>query len=683
MATVSYPGVYMEEVSSGVRPIVAASTSTAAFVGLTEMGPTDEAKRITNWTEFQKHYGTFIDGSYMAESVYQFFSNGGSQCYIVRITKNPATGAGSPAKASVTVKNRATGATTGVTFTAKNEGTWGNSLCLQIEDGTDDPGNTFKLSIRRQKVADIVPEKFLTDVAPLEVFDNLSMDPESNAYVEKVLENSSYLIDAKVEDVSSLQSGIHYGGFGPAVPVFETGVPAGTKWEFRINVDHDGFQTVQLDAFAAGATLANVASAIQTAVRALTKQKTSTAAEAFSQFTCAVGTVVEDAVTKTRLVLQSGTNRDAVAANEAEGIEAVVHVASNTSYVLIQNGRKYNVAGTLKLGGGFGGLSEGAFAIRRPLNADTFQVGDNEVVTGGPVAGVVSGSDGTNEPEVTDFKTKFHVLDKITDFSLLAVPDGGSTDMVDAGMGYCRNRPLQDVFYIGEMTQDDDEPDDALSFRKQLTEPNSYGAVYFPWILALDPSGRSAEPVKLPPSGYVAGLYARIDGTRGVWKAPAGTEATLSGAKALTINLTDIEQGNLNRINVNCIRRFASSGIVSWGARTITSDPEWTYVPVRRMAIMLRVSIYNGIQWAVFEPNDEELWGQLRMNLTSFMMTLYRKGAFQGSSPSQAFFVKCDSETTTQDDINLGIVNVLVGFAPLKPAEFVVVKISQKAGQAS
>jgi phage tail sheath protein FI len=151
----------------------------------------------------------------------------------------------------------------------------------------------------------------------------------------------------------------------------------------------------------------------------------------------------------------------------------------------------------------------------------------------------------------------------------------------------------------------------------------------------------------------------------------------------LATNLTDVEQGNLNRINVNCIRRFAASGIVSWGARTITSDPEWTYVPVRRMAIMLRVSIYNGIQWAVFEPNDEELWSQIRLNLNSFMMTLFRKGAFQGSSPSEAFFVKCDSETTTQDDINLGIVNVLVGFAPLKPAEFVVVKISQKAGQAS
>jgi len=255
--------------------------------------------------------------------------------------------------------------------------------------------------------------------------------------------------------------------------------------------------------------------------------------------------------------------------------------------------------------------------------------------------------------------------------------------MVDEGMSYCQKRPLQDVFYIGEMGTFDDDPTEAESFRQTLTTPNSYGAVYFPWIQALDPSGQSSEPIRLPPSGYIAGLYARIDSKRGVWKAPAGTEATMSGAVGLAIDLTDVQQGNLNRIHVNCLRRFPSAGIVSWGARTITSDPEYKYVPVRRMAILLRVSIYNGIQWAVFEPNDEDLWASLRLNIGALMMTLFRQGAFQGSSPKDAFFVKVDNETTTQADIDLGIVNVLVGFAPLKPAEFVVVKISQKAGQSS
>jgi phage tail sheath protein FI len=168
-----------------------------------------------------------------------------------------------------------------------------------------------------------------------------------------------------------------------------------------------------------------------------------------------------------------------------------------------------------------------------------------------------------------------------------------------------------------------------------------------------------------------------------VWKAPAGTEASLNGVVGLATELSDVQHGNLNPINVNVIRRFPGAGIVSFGARTVGPDAEWRYVPVRRTAILLRVSIYYGIQWAVFEPNDEPLWAQLRLNITSFMTTLFRQGAFQGGSTSQAFFVKCDSETTTQADIDLGIVNVLVGFAPLKPAEFVVVKISQKAGQAS
>jgi hypothetical protein len=233
------------------------------------------------------------------------------------------------------------------------------------------------------------------------------------------------------------------------------------------------------------------------------------------------------------------------------------------------------------------------------------------------------------------------------------------------------------------MADSDNTAAEAAVFRNKLTKANSYGALYFPWVKALDPTGVSREPILLPPSGYIAGLYARIDALRGVWKAPAGTEASLNGVVGLAAELTDVEHGNLNPMGVNVIRRFPAAGVVAFGARTITSDPEWKYVPVRRTAIMLRVSLYNGIQWAVFEPNDEPLWSQLRLNIGAFMTTLFRQGAFQGSTPSQAFFVKCDAETTTQADIDLGIVNILVGFAPLKPAEFVVVRISQKAGQAS
>ncbi|HMS82435.1 MAG TPA: phage tail sheath subtilisin-like domain-containing protein [Nitrospira sp.] len=644
MAVLSYPGVYVEEVASGVRPIEAASSSTAAFVGLSEMGPDEEALRITSWTEFQRQYGGYISDGYLAHSVFQFFNNGGRQCYIVRITRSDAV------TARVRVQNRATAPVSGLTFSAKNRGAWGNYLYLQIEDGSSDTGNTFKISIRKQKEVDLVPEDFM-NIAPLETHDNLNMDPTSANYVVNVLSQASRLINAEVDAANvTLQRGFHRGGNAPTMS-------AGSNLNFLINLDGDGYQQVALPA--ALANMAAVAAAIQTAVTALTRLKTSTSPTAFTGFTCAV---VNAGMPTEHLLLNSGTT-------------------SGTSSVSVQNASSNNAAVSLKLGEGNGGYSENGLARRRPANAESIQIGDAAVAA--PVLAVTLGTDGTAPLTELSYSAGFTLLNNKTDFSLLSVPGVGTTTMVDEGMAYCRNRTLQDVFYIGEMDQDDDTPSEAESFRNALTTPNSYGAVYFPWIKALDPTGVSAEPILLPPSGYMAGLYARIDASRGVWKAPAGTEATINGAVGLSINLTDTEQGNLNRISVNCLRRFTTSGIVSWGSRTVSSDPEYKYVPVRRVAIMLRVSIYNGIQWAVFEPNDEGLWSQLRLNITSFMMTLFRQGAFQGATSSQAFFVKCDGETTTQADIDLGIVNVLVGFAPLKPAEFVVVKISQKAGQSS
>jgi phage tail sheath protein FI len=187
------------------------------------------------------------------------------------------------------------------------------------------------------------------------------------------------------------------------------------------------------------------------------------------------------------------------------------------------------------------------------------------------------------------------------------------------------------------------------------------------------------------PCGIVAGVFARTDATRGVWKAPAGLDASVLGIRRLAVNLTDGENGLLNPVGINCLRFFASGGNVVWGSRTLRGDDgladEYKYVPVRRLALFIEESLYRGTQWAVFEPNDEPLWAQLRLNVGAFMHDLFRQGAFQGSSPTTAYLVKCDKETTTQSDINKGIVNVLVGFAPLKPAEFVILKIQQLAGQ--
>ena len=176
-----------------------------------------------------------------------------------------------------------------------------------------------------------------------------------------------------------------------------------------------------------------------------------------------------------------------------------------------------------------------------------------------------------------------------------------------------------------------------------------------------------------------------MDAQRGVWKAPAGQEATLIGVPQLSVFLTDAENGELNPLGINCLRAFPVIGRVVWGSRTLEGADrlasEWKYVPVRRTTLFIEESLYRGTQWVVFEPNDEPLWAQIRLNVGAFMQNLFRQGAFQGKTPREAYFVKVDKETTTQNDINLGIVNILVGFAPLKPAEFVVIKIQQIAGQ--
>jgi phage tail sheath protein FI len=218
-----------------------------------------------------------------------------------------------------------------------------------------------------------------------------------------------------------------------------------------------------------------------------------------------------------------------------------------------------------------------------------------------------------------------------------------------------------------------------------LTGPDARNAaLYFPAIRGVDPL-KDNQVYTFAPCGVIAGIMARTDSTRGVWKAPAGLDAALGGVQGLQVNLNDQENGTLNQLGINCLRSFPVTGRVVWGARTVRGADqladEYKYVPVRRLALFIEESLYRGTQWVVFEPNDEPLWAQIRLNIGAFMQNLFRQGAFQGKSPREAYLVKCDAETTTQNDINLGIVNILVGFAPLKPAEFVIIRIQQLAGQ--
>ena len=271
-------------------------------------------------------------------------------------------------------------------------------------------------------------------------------------------------------------------------------------------------------------------------------------------------------------------------------------------------------------------------------------------------------------------------------FNLLNIPPHGfdsgdlETTVISAAAKLCEDRR---ALLIVDPPLAWNTVDKAISGVATLGTVSRNAAVFFPRLRAPDLL-RDGQLVDFAPGGAVAGVFARTDATRGVWKAPAGTEAVLNGVPALSIPLTDLEIGRLNPLGINCLRSAPAAGRVVWGARTREGDDrlasEWKYVPIRRLALFIEESLYRGTQWVVFEPNDEPLWAQIRLNLGAFMQDLFRQGAFQGKTPREAYFVKVDRETTTQSDINNGIVNILVGFAPLRPAEFVVIKIQQIAG---
>ncbi len=319
--------------------------------------------------------------------------------------------------------------------------------------------------------------------------------------------------------------------------------------------------------------------------------------------------------------------------------------------------------------------------------------GDNTPETN---AKVQSGDEASNGDllDVDDFtgtgkeaaKQGLFALEKADLFNILCIPpylsDGNvDTALVGSAATYSEKRR---AFLIVDSPSDWNDKEDAKSGVSGAGTSSKNSGLFFPRLRMPNPL-KDNQVEDFVPCGAVAGIFARTDAQRGVWKAPAGLEASLVGVPQLSVPLTDAENGELNPLGVNCLRTMPGAGRVVWGARTLQGNDrlasEWKYIPVRRIALFIEESLYRGTQWVVFEPNDEPLWAQIRLNIGAFMQGLFRQGAFQGRTPREAYFVKCDKETTTQDDINRGIVNIIVGFAPLKPAEFVVIKIQQMAGQ--
>ena len=286
------------------------------------------------------------------------------------------------------------------------------------------------------------------------------------------------------------------------------------------------------------------------------------------------------------------------------------------------------------------------------------------------------GADGAT-PQVSDFNNGIDLLANADIVNIVCLPDTQDPTVVSHAGEFCQ---IHRSFLI----VDPGGADLRTAALPNVGSNADHAAVYYPNVTIGDPANNGALKV-VPPSGTMAGVYARTDGQRGVWKAPAGTAASLNGVQQIQPKLTDPENGDLNQVGVNALRVFPLYGPISWGARTLQGADalasQWKYVPIRRLALFIEESLFRGTKWVVFEPNDEPLWSAIRLNVGAFMNDLFRQGAFQGSTPQQAYLVKCDAENNPQNLIDKGIVTITVGFAPLKPAEFVIIQIEQLAGQ--
>jgi phage tail sheath protein FI len=542
--TPTYPGVYIEEVPSGVRTITGVPTAIAAFIGRAYRGPVDYPVRVQNWGDFERAFGGLRVGYPLGNAVYDFFRNGGGEALVVRmfVVAEPAPppddgdgdGGGEPEAVEIPIPAAITHG--GVTLRAASPGSWGKALRMRV-DHDNRPTD--------------LPWMTTFDIAQADLFNLTLRDTVSGAeerYVNLTVKESPRRVDRVLSQQSMLMR------TDPDV-VLPTTVPAAHQ-PATANVWTDNTQS-------AG-------------------------------------------------------------------------VPENT------------------------------------------EVPDSENL------GAFLGSDAD--------QTGLYALDKADIFNILVIPP--DVEGVDVDDTVYQNAPLYCVERRAMLIVDPplNWTTVAAAEADMLGEAGAYGlsgtnarnaAIYFPRVRTTNPLLGVVETT--PASGLIAGAYARTDAQRGVWKAPAGIDVALNGTQGLEIVLTDEQNGVLNPLGVNCLRSFPVIGRVIWGARTLRGAnvlaDEYKYVPVRRLALFIEESLYRGTQWVVFEPNDEPLWSQIRLNVGAFMHDLFRQGAFQGQTPREAYLVKCDKETTTQFDIDRGIVNIVVGFAPLKPAEFVIIRIQQLAGQ--
>ena len=671
MSTYTYPGVYIQELPSPVHPITGVATSIAAFVGYTARGIDNRAQAIYSFSDFERLYGGLASNSEVSYAVQQFFQNGGSQAYVVR---TPMHYPASPIPVIDAAVEIAKSGANGITFTALSSGQWANGQLLvdidvqglDLSTTTGDP-LAFNLTITDllDGTTEYFPEVTLNS-ALQNYFVAVVNDPDNGSQLVNVTANLPTTPTAlEVTGVlgtpltiSAVNTAL---GGGTAVANADCSLtltlPNGPVTPPTIKVIGNGITIAQ--------TVSGLASQLQQALNNWLMVNVPGASVTCVAAPSGTGT---------------GIRVNALLPNQPDAMISFGSPATgnDASKVLGLNPTEFsNVAhyalGTTTVNAGLGLASTPATKPSGlPLNDEL--IGDPSAFSG------------------------IYALTKVDLFNLLSIPEAAralpgnpnspdpninATEIYSAAIALCDQRramllidPPPNVNTVAA----------AVDWKTNtLGVVDANGAAFFPRLRLAD-ALNNGQLRTFAPSGVVAGVYANTDATRGVWKAPAGIGATLNGVQNMTYQLSDQENGALNPLGLNCFRTFPLYGPVLWGARTLVGADamtnQWKYVPVRRVARFLEESLYRGTKWVVFEPNDEPLWAAIRLNVGSFMDSLFKKGFFQGITADQAYFVKCDDETTTQADIDLGIVNILVGFAPLKPAEFVVIQIEQLTGQA-
>ena len=715
MSQVTYPGVYIKEVPSGVRTIAGVPTSITAFIGRAVKGPVNNPTTVFSYGDYNRIFGGLSLDSTMSYAVRDYFTNGGGQAIIVRIAATS-----SQTDATLDLSTAAAGTWS---FTPALSGAAGNNIRVTVTSTPDemtveevDDATSSSAVVLNQAVYDSSSAANLTAALAADT-SLLELDGTAPADEPSDIADKAFTGGLDVETTASVVLTVASGtlalqaaaagtdGNDITITVIHS-LSSSTKFALIVETDtpaeREVYENMEIGSLAAALTAAT--SIIEVSGSAPSARPAEVSATTFSGGDAATKASASFTAPTSNLTLVASTpggwGNELVATVDHDVIDSagnpgpnsvfnltIEQLDSDKNLIAIESFRNLSTDSTATryIDNVLNDESD-LVSLSGAVQADRPAAVTRQAFAGGATGGALSATDFEGSEAG---KTGLYALENADIFNLLCVPPFARTTDVTTGfwataLAYCKKR--RSILLVDPPVGWTDWSDvtNASTGVDGLNLRDENAAVYFPRIRAQDPLKDNMLETFVP-CGAVAGVIARTDGNRGIWKAPAGTDAIVKRISGPSVALTNDANGQLNPLGVNCIRTIPAAGNVIWGARTLEGadrlGSEWKYLSVRRVALYIEESLYRGTHWAVFEPNDEPLWAQLRLNVGAFMNGLFRKGAFQGTKPSEAYFVKCDSETTTQNDINLGIVNVHVGFAPLKPAEFVVISIQQIAGQ--